>query len=70
MRDTPTILVTSADIKKIAHERSLVTSEIALKEAKLRELFNRRTEMNERLALVNELLTIIGPATVRRGTSH
>ncbi len=70
MHETPTILITSADVKKIAHERSLVTSEIALKEAKLRELFHRRTEMNERLAQVHELLAMVGPDTLHRRTSH
>lgn len=68
--ETPTILITSADIKKIEHERSLVRSEVALQEARLRELFNRRSQMDERLALINNLLTTLGAGTVPPGMVH
>ncbi len=70
MAEAPTILVTTADIKKIEHERSLIQSEIALKEAKLRRLSDLEHELCERLAAIHMLLETVGPDTVRRRTSH
>ena len=70
MSKAPTILVTSADIKKIAHERSLIQSEIALKEAKLRRLNDLDHELCQRLETINILLEMVGPDSVRRRTSH
>ena len=70
MGKTPIILVTSADIKKIEHERSLISSEIAVKEARLQRLFNRHSELEARLAKMNALLEAVGPDTVRRRQSH
>ena len=70
MNETATILVTSADIKKIEHECSLINSEIAVKEAKLRRLFDRHNELNERMATIHALLEAVGPDTVRRSLTH
>ena len=70
MGQAPTILLTSADIKKIEHERSLIGSEIAVKEARLRRLFDMHNELDARMAKINTLLETVGSDTVRRRLSH
>lgn len=65
-----TILVTSADIKKIEHDRSMVESEIAVSEAKLRRLRDRGEALDERLARISLLIEIVDGGSPRPRVTH
>jgi len=68
--ETPTILLTSADIQTIENERSRVQSEIATLEARLPELHARQAELGERLAKINALLDALGLGSVSELSSN
>jgi len=68
--ETPTILLTSADIQNIENERSRINTEIAVLEAKLPELHQRQAELGERLAKINSLLDALGLGSVHELSSN
>ena len=70
MTETPTILLTSADIQNIENERARINTEIAVLEAKLPELHTRQTELAERLAKINSLLDALGLGSVHELSSN
>lgn len=70
MAETPTILLTSADIQNIENERTRINSEIAALEAKLPELRTRQSELGERLAKINSLLDALGLGSVSELSSN
>ncbi len=70
MADTPTILLTSADIQNIEHEQTRIASEIAALEAKLPELRTRQVELGERLVKINTLLDALGLGSVHELSSN
>ncbi len=70
MAETPTILLTSADIQNIENEQTRITSEIAVLEAKLPELHMRQAELVERLAKINSLLAALGLGSVHELSSN
>jgi len=68
--ETPTILLTSADIQNIENERTRINSEIAVLEAKLPELHARQAELGERLTKINSLLDALGLGSVSELSSN
>ncbi len=68
--ETPTILLTSADIQNIENEQTRITSEIAALEAKLPELHLRQAELSDRLAKINSLLSALGLGSVHELSSN
>jgi len=68
--ETPTILLTSADIQNIENEQTRLNSEIAALEAKLPELHARRGELGERLTKINSLLDALGLGSVSELSSN
>jgi peptidoglycan hydrolase CwlO-like protein len=68
--ETPTILLTSADIQNIEHERTRINAEIVALEAKLPELHARQAELAERLAKINSLLDALGLGSVNELSSN
>ncbi len=70
MAETPTILLTSADIQNIENEQTRLAAEIAALEAKLPELHARRGELGERLAKINSLLDALGLGSVNELSSN
>ncbi len=70
MTETPTILLTSADIQNIENERTRINSEIAALEARLPELHARQAELGERLGKINSLLDALGLGSVNELSSN
>ncbi len=70
MAETPTILLTSADIQNIENERTRINSEIAALEARLPELHARQAELGERLGKINSLLDALGLGSVNELSSN
>ena len=70
MAETPTILLTSADIQNIESEQTRIISEIAALEAKLPELHTRKAELGERLSKINSLLEALGLGSVHELSSN
>ena len=70
MAETPTILLTSADIQNIENERTRINSEIEALEAKLPELHARQSELGERLTKINSLLDALGLGSVHELSSN
>ncbi len=70
MAETPTILLTSADIQNIENERVRINSEIAALEARLPELHARQGELSERLTKINALLDALGLGSVNELSSN
>lgn len=68
--ETPTILLTSADIQNIENERTRISSEIVALEARLPELHARQAELGERLGKINSLLDALGLGSVNELASN
>ena len=70
MQGPATILVTSADIKKIEQDRNMIESEIAVNEAKLRRLRDQGEALVQRLAQISLLIEIVDGGLPRRRVTH
>ncbi len=70
MDGSATILVTSADIKRLEHDRSLIESEIAVSEAKLRRLRDQDEQLNDRLAKICLLIEEVAASSPRGRVTH